>query len=200
MESQKKRGRPRLVESREVVWVALQLFERDGFEKVTMEEVAKQASVSRRTLFRLFPSKADLLWEGAAEVLSTLKEHAKVLCLGQMTLRSLVHGLALPVLERLEQPKIGALARRRLRLIMASPALLDHPTLEEIRSFFTELIRTHVHPSQTPPELLGYSIVSVAFASLLWWAQFDESPMLAKEAFLSACGALSELSSHPSGA
>ena len=59
-----------------IAQVALRLFEQKGFEAVTMEDVAKAASVSRRTLFRHFPSKADLVWAGTDEVLGVLKSVA----------------------------------------------------------------------------------------------------------------------------
>lgn len=42
---------------------ALWLFGRDGFEQVSMEQVAQQAGVSRRTAYRHFPTKEDLVFD-----------------------------------------------------------------------------------------------------------------------------------------
>ena len=55
-------GRPRATSRREIELVALDLFTRQGFESTTVEEIAEQAGVSKRTFFRYFNAKADVLW------------------------------------------------------------------------------------------------------------------------------------------
>lgn len=56
------RGRPPQTSAREIEVVALALFSRDGFDATTVDQIATAAGVSRRTFFRYFPSKADVLW------------------------------------------------------------------------------------------------------------------------------------------
>jgi AcrR family transcriptional regulator len=46
MQPRAKRGRPQEVDPRHVSRVALQLFERRGFDQVTMDEIAEAASVT----------------------------------------------------------------------------------------------------------------------------------------------------------
>src|SRR3954453_6949153 len=41
---------------------ALDLFTLKGFEQVTVDDVAAQAGISRRTFFRSFATKADAVW------------------------------------------------------------------------------------------------------------------------------------------
>jgi TetR/AcrR family transcriptional regulator, regulator of mycofactocin system len=56
------RGRPPGTSARELELISLTLFTEAGFEETTVEQIAGIAGVSRRTFFRYFDSKADVLW------------------------------------------------------------------------------------------------------------------------------------------
>ena len=63
------RGRPRGTSARALELIALRLFTDQGFEQTTVDQIATAAGVSRRTFFRYFDSKTDVLWsEFDAEV------------------------------------------------------------------------------------------------------------------------------------
>ncbi|MFI5782422.1 TetR/AcrR family transcriptional regulator [Nocardia sp. NPDC051570] len=47
---------------REVIHTALRLFERQGFEQTTVQEIADEAHVARRTVHRHFPSKTAIVF------------------------------------------------------------------------------------------------------------------------------------------
>ncbi|MGH2843305.1 MAG: TetR/AcrR family transcriptional regulator [Solirubrobacteraceae bacterium] len=51
---------------------AAELFARDGFESVTVDDVARAVNVSRQTVFNYFPSKEQMLFDRDAEVEAAL--------------------------------------------------------------------------------------------------------------------------------
>ena len=58
----------------EIVDAALGLFTRQGFDTTSMEQVAEAARVSRRTVYRYFPTKDDLVFESPRKWLEVLNQ------------------------------------------------------------------------------------------------------------------------------
>jgi TetR/AcrR family transcriptional regulator, regulator of mycofactocin system len=57
-----RRGRPPGTSRRQLGLIALRLFTEQGVDETPIEQIAAEAGVSRRTFFRYFNSKADVLW------------------------------------------------------------------------------------------------------------------------------------------
>jgi AcrR family transcriptional regulator len=169
-----RRGRPQEADPREIARIALDLFEREGFDRVTMDEIADAASVSRRTLFRLFPSKWDLVWGSLSEILDIVRQRAAALSGADLRVGGVLREFIEPFLRPLDDPEAAGTARRRLRVIADAPALLDHPTLREIEAVLATTVAVGTLPSGAPPALVAHTLVAVTFATLMWWSEHGQ--------------------------
>jgi mycofactocin system transcriptional regulator len=68
-----RRGRPPGTSRRELELIALRLFTDQGFEATTIEQIAAEAGVSKRTFFRYFGSKASVLWSEFDHEVETIR-------------------------------------------------------------------------------------------------------------------------------
>ncbi|QRP42879.1 mycofactocin system transcriptional regulator [Amycolatopsis sp. FDAARGOS 1241] len=57
-----RRGRPPGTSARELEVIALRLFSEQGFHETTVDQIAAAAHVTKRTFFRYYDTKADVLW------------------------------------------------------------------------------------------------------------------------------------------
>lgn len=115
-----RRGRPPGTSARELELISLRLFTDVGFDDTTVERIAAEAGVSRRTFFRYFESKADVLWHAFdGEVRALRAAFAAV-------------PDDLPLMEAIRQVVVGANRyrsedvpelRTRMNLISSVPAL-----------------------------------------------------------------------------
>ena len=66
-------GRPRVSSRRTIEEAAAELFLEQGYDRTTVDDIARRAGVGRATFFNYFPSKPDLLWVDVDEALETLR-------------------------------------------------------------------------------------------------------------------------------
>jgi AcrR family transcriptional regulator len=85
---------------------AQRLFAERGFDATTVEEITDAVDVSRRTFFRYFGSKEDLLRLDAADLLPEMLETLRARPAAEPPLRSILATLR-TVIDRLEPPGTG---------------------------------------------------------------------------------------------
>ena len=119
-------GRPPVTSRWELECVALDLFSERGFEATTVDDIAAAAGIGRRTFFRYYPSKNDVVWGDFEAGLGRLR--ARLAAVPDTTpmftaLRTEV--LAFNRVDDAEEPR----HRERMALILRVPALQAHSTL-----------------------------------------------------------------------
>jgi mycofactocin system transcriptional regulator len=116
-----RRGRPPGTSARELELIALQLFTERGYHETTIDQIAAAAGVSRRTFFRYYDAKADVLWNEFDTEVETIRR-----LLAKMPDE-------LPVMEAIRQAVLEANhyrtedvpeLRRRMSLLSSVPELV----------------------------------------------------------------------------
>lgn len=69
-----RRGRPPGTSARELELIALDLFTRQGFQETTVDQIAAAAGVSKRTFFRYYETKSDVLWDEFDREVDTIRK------------------------------------------------------------------------------------------------------------------------------
>jgi mycofactocin system transcriptional regulator len=118
-------GRPASITAHELAEVAQRLFVEHGFDHVSVDQVAAAAGISRRTFFRYFATKADVLFVESPREVQSLRD-----CLARASdaepwdavlRRAVVQALEFPA-DQYEW------AYQRAQLITAVPALRAYAT------------------------------------------------------------------------
>lgn len=184
-------GRPTAFDRDAVACVAVGLFGERGYDAVSMSDIAHAAGVSRRNLFRHFPSKADLIWDGLAPV-----EEARRAALEQATGVPHFEAVRLASLAAVDAlPDLHA-TRTRLRVIASHPELvtLGSSVLSSGSLTLVEQLRARGLAS-LPARVLADSVTVAVFNAYLFWATetTDASPRPTVERALALLAHLAEV-------
>jgi TetR/AcrR family transcriptional regulator, regulator of mycofactocin system len=164
------RGRPPRTTHAEVERAALDLFARQGFEDTTMDDLADAIGIGRRTLFRYFPSKNDIVWGDFNLVLDRLRG----LLDATPADVPLMHALADAIVEsnRYEPEQLDEL-RTRMTLITSVPALQAHSMLRYTawRDVVAEFVATRrdESPTNLVPQAIGHVTLGTSIAAFIHW-------------------------------
>jgi AcrR family transcriptional regulator len=116
-------GRPVTIDPDAVAAIALRLFAERGYEQTSMEDIAREAGIGRKSLYRYFSSKAELIWGGMEPVIE-----ASGRVLDSARVDGAADGDVLAVLRAAAVAGVAvlpdlAVTRGRLRLIAEHPEL-----------------------------------------------------------------------------
>lgn len=174
------RGRPPRTSRDQLASTALALFAQDGFEETTLDDIADAVGVGRRTLFRYFSSKNDLVWGNFDGVLDRLRVGLADTNPGEPMMETLARAVVSS--NHYEDEALEEL-RVRMTLITSVPALQAHSMVRYadwrrvVAGFVAE--RLHQEPDDLVPLTVGHMALGVSIAAFVRWVSHPEEDLLA---------------------
>ncbi len=165
-----RRGRRRATTAGELERAAFDLFERDGFDATTVEDIAAAVGISKRSFFRYFDSKNDVVWGNFGEGLQRMRENF-ARCPADQPIMDAVRTVVVDFnrFDADQEPR----HRKRMELILKVPALQAHSTLRyrDWREVVAEFVggRLGLPAHDLVPQAVGYSTLGVAIAAYEHW-------------------------------
>ena len=171
-------GRPAATSRADLERVARALFAERGFEATTVDDIAAAAGIGRRTFFRYFASKNDVVWGDFDAGLADLRRRLAASDPGQPLLTALRRAvLAFNALE----PEGTAWHRERMTLILRVPALQAHSTLRYAawRSVVAEhaAVRLGLPVDDLLPQLVGHVCLGAALTAYEQWLREPDADL-----------------------
>jgi len=145
---------------------ARRLFTARGFEAVTVDDVAREADVSRKTVFNYFPTKEDLFYSGLELFEAQLLEAIRTRAPGQSILTAFARFITQPRgLLSADDPEAEQRLRAIIRVIAQSPALLARE--RQIYARYTEALAELIAQETTArPQDIGPWVAANAMIGL----------------------------------
>ena len=149
---------------------AFMLFETQGFDQTTMENIADAVGVGRRTLFRYFPSKNDIPWGQFDESLHRFGDQLDAAS-RDTPMWEAVHRCVI-AFNDFDETSIPQ-HRLRMKLILGTPTLQAHSALRYAawRQVIADYVanRTGGNPDDVLPRLAGHISLALAISAYEVW-------------------------------
>jgi AcrR family transcriptional regulator len=169
-------GRPVSIDPEAVAALALEMFAERGYEQTSMEDIAREAGVGRKSLYRHFANKADLVWGGMGPVIEASGTAFESAPAPPISHGEILDGLREAVLAGVAALPDLDVTRGRLRLIAEHRELMSrsHDFLgtrrEQTRSYLT----ARGVPESTARYLCA-ALIGATFEAWLQWATSEDS-------------------------
>jgi AcrR family transcriptional regulator len=157
---------------------ALRLFEKRGFQNVTVEDITEAADVGKGTFFNYFESKDHVLGVMAEIQLGKVREASSHAALNKQPIRTVLHRLAKRLAE--EPGRSPGLARAFISSFLTSPSVREilKRNMQEGRKAIGRLIaegqkRGEIDPRLKPAKVAP-QFLQACLGSVLLWSLHEE--------------------------
>jgi len=163
-------GRPVTIDPDAVASLALRLFAENGYEQTSMEDIAGAAGIGRKSLYRYFSSKAELVWGGMEPVIEASGLALDEAPDGREGADGLMTGLRAAAVAGVAVIPDLSVSRGRLRLIAEYPELASrsYDSLAPQR----ERMRLYLAGRGLPADSAGYLSAAYLAATFEAWMQW----------------------------
>ncbi|MFF9863250.1 MULTISPECIES: mycofactocin system transcriptional regulator [Streptomyces] len=171
-------GRRPLTSRAELERVGLHLFVTHGFAKTTVDDIAAAAGIGRRTFFRYYQSKNDLVWGDFENELGRMRAGLAA-CSPQISLMEALRQ-EIVAFNHLDPAQVPW-HRQRMTLILTVPDLQAHSTLRYaawravVAEFAAERLRQPV--DALAPQVVAHSVLGACVAAYTNWLREEDSDL-----------------------
>lgn len=164
-------GRPVSIDPEAVAAIALSIFAEHGYERTSMEDIAREAGVGRKTLYRHFANKADLVWGGMGPAIQASVPLLDAPPAPNAKPQEILDGLRDALIAGVDALPDLAVTRGRLRLIAEHPELMSRSyeflgaQRDRTRSYLTAR-----GVSETTARYFCAALIGASFEAWLQWA------------------------------
>ncbi|WP_127125488.1 mycofactocin system transcriptional regulator [Georgenia sp. SYP-B2076] len=163
-------GRPPSTTHHDLERLGIEMFTRFGYAKTSVEEIAGSAGISRRTFFRYFPTKADVVWGDFEREIERLRASLEAVPATVPMMTALRH--AVVDFNRVP-PEETEHHRARLRLILGEPDLIARSMVKFAgwRQVIAEFAggRLGQEPTDLFPQVVGECALGASVAAYRRW-------------------------------
>lgn len=163
-------GRPASTSAHELAEIAQELFISKGFAETSVDDIAAVAGISRRTFFRYFPTKADVLWIETREELERVRRGLEAAPEHESCRDALRRAIS-EAYRPSQRQRTWAL--HRAQIVLREPAVQGPmaPHLADFRKVIAEFVarRSGCEVTDLVPVAAGASALSATLVAHEYW-------------------------------